>query len=96
MAEVYSCRHVSWARLLMSAQMKRTALSHVSNEKVFGYRRPHDSEGAGIGKLHWTPIYVIGDVRCCALQRKASHALPHLACGEERSASLAAPDISTR
>ena len=54
MAEVSSHEHPSRAQLPTFVQMKRTTLSHVSNDKVFGYRRPNDSEGAGIGKLLWT------------------------------------------
>ena len=41
---------VKWSEMSprSSMQMKQTALSNVSNDKVFGYKRPRDAEGAGI------------------------------------------------
>ena len=81
MAEVASCENPPEARSSVSVQMKRTTLSHVSSDKIFGYRRPHDAEGAGIGKLlvtpdlcHWRGFEMFFSLYAHMIA--ASHALP--------------------
>lgn len=44
--------------LRSSMQMKRTALSNVSNDKVFGCKRPHDAEGAGTSMFFSNPTAI--------------------------------------